>query len=118
LIDPEVVRIVPEHERVSPDNKWEFSTLEDAGDMRRRGEESSYYARLRSGRHSGAWIRVSATPMMLAHAERGRDVARLAHVFASVEEVDPVIARELDAYVAVEKERKISTEKGIAEGVA
>jgi PAS domain-containing protein len=107
LIEAEtVIRIVPEHERPSPHEKWESSKLKEAKEMRLRGQESSYYAKLRRGKYLGGWIRVSATPMMLARRERRRDVARLGTVFASVEEVDASLWHELDAYVEIVNARR------------
>ncbi|HEX7795945.1 MAG TPA: hypothetical protein VF456_16405 [Vicinamibacterales bacterium] len=68
--------------------------------LRNSGRSSSYYARLRRrmGERQpavGRWLKVSATPMMLARHDHVKG-AQLSHVFATVCEVDDDVAAELD----------------------
>jgi hypothetical protein len=67
--------------------------------MREAGTASSYFARLKQAR-TRRWVRVSATPMMLADrvGRKGGNVT-LGNMFACVDEVSAYVSAQLETHV-------------------
>jgi PAS domain-containing protein len=87
-------------ERTGGEAQYVPISEEDILRLRNLGGSSSYYARLRprladTQPPKGRWLRVAATPMMLARQDRAEGV-ELSHVFATISEVDRQVAVQLD----------------------